>query len=208
MSAPSSVTHSREDLEKAADHIFSHVVGLFSYYVWVIRIAPFIDERGILQTKGGSYCLPMVSATLVDGVLINLRRLDEFFSTQKKNPKYPDDLRAYDFGFESAGRFLPTEDSLWIHKLVAHPTIKISKRGIQTFNPSELAEKALTHCFAFLDFLEKTFYGETSVKGKQMQRVTKMIKDLHQEWRIAIEEKARENAPEMKRIDHETESGP
>jgi hypothetical protein len=94
MDVVSMASHSREELEAAAGRIFHNIVQLFGYYAWIAKVAPALKAQDNKVTE--RLYFNVAQNAVVDGYLINLRRLNEFFSRPPKDGKErDDDLRAY-----------------------------------------------------------------------------------------------------------------
>jgi len=170
-------THSRIILEQSADRIFHNAMQLFSYYAWITKIAPTLKE-GELGSIDFVY-FSITQNAVLDGYLINLRRLNEFFSKRRRNEERADDLRAYHFGFPQIGRFLDEPDMTKIHKRIAHATTQAIITNRDFYEIFLSTELALKHCFKFFEFLKTSFYGPENPKSKQL---TKVVPALHWFW--------------------------
>jgi hypothetical protein len=72
-------------------------------------------------------------------------------STLKK--KYPDDVRAYEFGFTTPGGFLSGPQRAKIDKQIAHPTEVPTDAQEKVHFTYILAHQALVCVFQFIDFI-------------------------------------------------------
>jgi hypothetical protein len=181
------VTYSTPELTAAADRVFHNISQLFGYYAWIGKIAPGLDSK----TKGAPGHLYFILAqnAVVDGFLINLRRLNEFYSKRPDNAKNDrdDDLRAYHFGFPEAGRFLDEKDTEELHKRIAHSTIHTARHGDVSYEALQATELALKHSFQFLEHLLTSFYIDGSKESDKMKDACITLLGLRAEWRQEAE---------------------
>lgn len=174
--------YTREELEKAAEQVFHWVTQLFGYYAWIAKVAPRLPDD--VKHESDSLYFHLAQNAVVDGSLINLRRLNEFFSCRPKeeNKKHADNLRAYDFEFPEIGRFLDPKDMDELHKRVGHATTRAVENGDASYRVFQGTELALKHSFKFLEHLLREFYAEgTGESGKMAKGITHLI-SLWTEW--------------------------
>ncbi len=178
--------YTKQELAAAADQIFHNIAQLFSYFAWFGKIAPSLDSK-TEGTKGHIFFV-LAQNAVIDGFLINLRRLNEFFSNRPENDKKDqvDDLRAYHFEFPEIGRFLDEKDMCELHKRIAHSTSRTVKYGEVTYEVMEATELALKHCFKFIGFLHSDFYKENCIESENLKNACKGILALLYDWQDEV----------------------
>jgi hypothetical protein len=130
------------------DEFFASASQVFAYYSWFVEISPRLIESK--RRKHELIHFHIVENAIAMGFLINLRRLDEFFHAKKK---YPDDVRAYEFGFATPGGFLSGPQRRKIDKQIAHPTEVPTDPKEKIHFTYILAHQALGCVFPFIDFI-------------------------------------------------------
>lgn len=175
-------TYTKEELTAAADRVFHNISQLFGYYAWIGKIAPSLESRG--EGAPGHFHFLLVQNAVVDGFLINLRRLNEFFSKRPEKPKdeRDDDLRAYHFGFPEIGHFLEKGDMDDLHKRIAHSTSRTALHGDVSYQAKHATELALTHSFQFLEHLLRTYYTDGSSESEKMKGACIVLIGLWTSW--------------------------
>ncbi|PTY03003.1 hypothetical protein DB347_22675 [Opitutaceae bacterium EW11] len=184
-------TYTKEELTKAADRVFHNISQLFGYYAWVGKIAPTLASKD--EGAQGHLYFVLAQNAVVDGYLINLRRLNEFFSKRpdKSKDEEDDDLRAYHFGFPEIGRFLDPQDMKELHKRIAHSTNRTALVGDVSYEAKQAAELALKHAFQFLEHILRTFYTDGSPESNSMKDACIVLIGLWSSWcKEAEQEKA------------------
>ncbi len=176
------VKYTNAELAKAADRVFHYISQLFGYYAWVGKIAPSLESK--VEGAPGHLYFVLAQNAVVDGYLINLRRLNEFFSTRPKKEKdeKDDDLRAYHFGFPEIGRFLDEEDMKELHKRIAHSTSRTALIGDVSYEAMKATEMALKHSFQFVEHLLRSFYTDGSSESETMKRACVRLLALWSSW--------------------------
>lgn len=180
-------TYSQEQLTVAADRVFHNIAQLFGYYAWIARIAPSLESRK--DGEPGHLYFVLAQNSIVDGFLINLRRLNEFFTKypENRNPKFADDLRASDFGFQGERPFLDNTDMDELHKRIAHSTSRAVIHGDASFEALKATEFALGHSFEFLKHLCSSLYAKSPEKTEQAMRALQMLRGMLDTWRNEAE---------------------
>jgi len=134
--------------KETIDQFFASASQVFAYYSWFVEISPRLI--GTKPRKHELIHFHITENAISMGFLINLRRLDEFFHVKKK---YPDDVRAYEFGFTTSGGFLSDTQRKRIDKQIAHPTEVPADPKEKVHFTYILAHQALVCVFPFIDFL-------------------------------------------------------
>jgi hypothetical protein len=176
-------TYSPEQLSAAADRVFRNICQLFSYYSWIAQVAPSLESRE--KNAPGHRFFVLAQNALVDGFLINLRRLNEFFTEypEKRNPKFADDLRASDFGFPEKGPFLHSADMDELHKRIAHSTSRAAIQGDASFEALKATELALGHSSQFLKHLCGSLYADDPKKTESVGGALRTLNGWLEAWK-------------------------
>ena len=163
----------REDAAEVWQDILARASQVFSYYhlYWLEVANPSL--------KSELYAVTVRNAAL-ESSLMSIRDLDDFFGG---NGKQKDDVIAADFGYQSVGRFLATDEREGINKKLAHLTYRaVEERrrdgahsNPRTWNFATLAVRAMTVFIAFLDFLETTFFAGASAQQGHVRTARKSI---------------------------------
>lgn len=173
---------SPEQTKSAFDRVFRFTAQLLSYYAWYAKVRPKVDESSSSPVE--TLHLRLVEGAIVDGWMINLRRVNEFFSAPPSdgNRGYDDDLRAYDFGFSDVGRFLHKDDMLALHKHVGHSTTAGIDTGTIAVDALPATFAALRRCIAFIEFLQTKSDGPHAEKPEVVQQSATWLIELYAEW--------------------------
>ena len=148
---------------KDIDEFFASASQVFAYYSWFVEISPRLI--GSKQRKHELIHFHITENAIAMGFLINLRRLDEFFHAKKK---YSDDVRAYEFGFTTAGGFLSGPERKKIDKQIAHPTEVPAEPNDKVHFTYLLAHRALVSVFQFIDYLLAGPHPPTTPYGRSI----------------------------------------
>ena len=154
----------RPPTQKDIDPFFASASQVFCYYSWYVEISPRLLESK--TRKGELLHFRITENAVAMGFLINLRRLDEFFHLKKK---YPDDVRAYEFGFGSTGGFLTASERTRIEKKIAHPTEVPDNSTETVYLTYVLAHKALKSVFQFINYLLAGPHPPSTRYGKSIE---------------------------------------
>lgn len=149
--------------KKDIDEFFASASQVFAYYSWFVEISPRLI--GSKPRKHELIHFRITENAIAMGFLINLRRLDEFFHAKKK---YPDDVRAYEFGFTTSGGFLSGPERRRIDKQIAHPTEVPAGPDDRVHFTYILAHQALVCVFKFIDFLLDGPHPPTTPYGRNI----------------------------------------
>lgn len=183
---------STTELEAIVPEVLRVIGQSYAFFLWFTHVHP-----GLKESKPG-YKL-VVKNCLLEGTLLNLRKLDEFFNTGEKTKL--DDARAYDFpGFVGTGRFLQPNGRTMIHKKTAHLTYNASR---VEWNMATEMKAALSNSIPFLDYLINTFFAcqpekaELSISLRSLvPRVLDRIEQLAEFERILLECEQEFDAPD------------
>ena len=159
-------------LQKAANDFFYLITRMSTYPVW---------HRDVLPQLNKVDCR-LVHDAVVNSQLMYCRRLNEFFHRPPKREKYPDDLRAYKFGFKKLGPFLSEADVEKIDKVVAHTTFKAADEGeipVEIFKYSSLA---IQRSLEFADFLQNSFFADNLERAGQTAQIIRSVRKDWFEW--------------------------
>lgn len=133
----------------------------------------------------------LVENGIVESQLIFYRRLNEFFYPRPKKEKFPDDLRAYKFGFEELSPFLRKDDEEELHKRAAHPTFREADTGKVSYEIYSTSWHGLRHGLRFMNYLRTNLFADIPEKTKEVDVFTKAIHDLWEVWSSEIPSKDR-----------------
>lgn len=151
--------------KKDIDAFFESASQVFAYYSWYVEISPRLI--GSSPRKHERIHFHITENAIAMGFLINLRRLDEFFHAHKKK-QFTDDVRAYEFGFTTAGGFLSGTQRKEIDKQIAHPTVAAANSKAKVYLTYALAHQALLRVFQFIDFILAGPHPTSTAYGKSI----------------------------------------
>jgi hypothetical protein len=165
--------HSRSEI----DTFLTSASQLFCYYSWYIHIS----QRLVETTPRANEMLhfQLTENAVIMGFLINATCLDEFFHEKKK---YPDDVRACEFGFPSTGGFLSPDERRAIDKRIAHPTQTPKNQGRSFYFTYSIAFEALKRVLAFIDLLLADRQLRKSTFGKRIETTRRIYLALWAEY--------------------------
>lgn len=110
----------RAELEATADLLFGVMTSCFAYFLWWTRIRPLLESAN-LPNRG--IVIALQSNTVVEGTLLSIRKINDFFRPSGGSNEKEDDVFSYDFhGFRGAGKFLHPDDFSELHKRVLRRT--------------------------------------------------------------------------------------
>jgi hypothetical protein len=132
----------------------------FSYFTAIKLYGTY----GIISKKRRDYVV-FISAGFA-ATLMSCRKLTEFFS--KSSPKYPNDLRAEIFKFQSSNPSINQKNFHQISKYVAHFTKEGESLRMRGMNIGLLTEIVYRQCFEFFDFLETNFLTRNELCDRQI----------------------------------------
>lgn len=145
--------------------VIEHIELSFSYF----QLQPFYVE---LSSKGiGSRTQrTAIMRASFTATLLSYRKLDEFFTkaSEKRKKRYPDDLRADDFGFHTACPPLTPKDSDELSKFVAHFTKLGEQLRGRGFNIARLGSAIYSLCLQFFSHIEITLLDRRVLADRQM----------------------------------------
>src|SRR5260370_7845255 len=97
-----------------------------AYFLWRHQIRPGLSQH---SEADGAY-LQVIENSIIEGTLLFIRKLNEFFKQRPNRDEKDDDLRAYDFlGFKNLGEFIMQKDYEQLHNPVVHMTLRVSRAG-------------------------------------------------------------------------------
>ena len=178
------LAENNQRLEKAANDFYYLITRMSTFYVWHRFVFPQLD-------KADEYHCRLVHDAVVNSQLMYCRRLNEFFNPPPKRETFPDDLRAYKFGFEKLGPFLSENDMENIDKVVAHTTFKAADEGtipVEIFRCSSLA---IQRSLEFANYLQTSFFANNSERAEQTAKIIKSVRKDWFEWIEATPENER-----------------
>jgi hypothetical protein len=169
------ILEDNERLDKAANDFFYLITRMSTYYVWHRDVFPQLN-------KVDEYHRRLVHDAVVNSHLMNCRRLNEFFYRPPKQAKYPDDLRAYKFGFEKLGPFLSKTDVEKIDKVIAHATFKAADEGKIPFEIFRYSSLAIQRSLEFADYLQISFFADNFERAGQTAQIIRSVRKDWSEW--------------------------
>ena len=179
----------KQRLIKASDDVFYLIMQMFTYYAWFRHISPRLIESPPREKE--MIYFRLVENGVVESQLMFYRRLNEFFYPRPKKEKFPNDLRAYKFGFEELGPFLHDDDMEQLHKRAAHPTFTEADQGKVSYEIYPTSWLGLRHGLHFVVFLQKTLFADLPDKVKGADIFIRAFQDLWHAWSSEIPEDER-----------------
>ncbi len=142
----------QNELDSSVTDILYVMIQCSAYFSWHVHIKPKLNQPDPALVK-------IVQNSVIDGSLLSIRKLNEFFKTRPKVDEKDDDLRAYDFlNFNNVGEFLNSKSKEEINKRIGHLTLKEAREGTGLWEIHKAVKLALSKSFSFLDFLIDEFY--------------------------------------------------
>jgi len=98
--------------------------------------------------------------TVVEGTLLSIRKINDFFRPPEESNEKEDDVFSYDFhGFKGVGKFLDLDDFSELHKRVGHITLREIRHGKVSWEMHHAVVAAATKYIEFTKFLQSEFFA-------------------------------------------------
>lgn len=154
-----STQHSKdEQLGPLLEYFAERLNQTYAYFFCSLEFADDEDFHGNPGTSDRSWVLQTIQNGCLHASLIAIRDLDDFLDPRAKLK--PDDLRASDFGYPNAQRFLTESERFSINKLIAHTTTTGARSQEFRWGIWELTAKCTSQCVSFLGWVE-THYSRS-----------------------------------------------
>lgn len=171
------------ELEASTDLLFDVMTRCFAYFLWWTRIRPVLERSGLPERD-----ITLQRNTVVEGTLLSIRKVNDFFRSPEKSNEKEDDVFSYDFsGFQGTGKFLHPDDFSELHRRVGHITLSEIRHGKATWEMHRAVVAAATKYLEFTEFLESRFFAVNEARKQQIAASSQVVRRLLSEMDAAKE---------------------
>ena len=129
----------------------------FAYFLWWTQIRPILEG---VELSNRDIVIVLQKNTVVEGTLLSIRKINDFFRPRGEANEKEDDVFSYDFhGFKGAGKFLQPDDFSELHKRVGHITLREIRHGKVSWEMHRAVVAAATKYIEFTKFLQSEFFA-------------------------------------------------
>jgi hypothetical protein len=155
----------RAELEASTDLLFGAMTSCFAYFLWWTRIRPILES---VELPNRDIVIALQKNTVVEGTLLSIRKINDFFRPLGESNEKEDDVFSYDFhGFKGAGKFLLPDDFSELHKRVGHLTLREIRHGKVSWEMHRAVVAAATKYIEFTKFLQSEFFATDEGRKRQ-----------------------------------------
>jgi len=178
------VAPSHDVLEKSIDGFIYCLGQLFSYFHWGNHIESNLRKH--CKEEIDAKKAQIVENITIEGTLLFMRKVEDFFRPRPQKDEESDDLRAYDFpGYSGAGWIFSKNKRVEINKHVAHVTTRGVTHGKVDWKIFEGVEIICQKAFPFLDYLTEDFLKDNTEKSEALKRKKALLseyRNLNIQW--------------------------
>jgi hypothetical protein len=152
----------RAELEASTDLVFGAMTNCFAYFLWWTRIRPILES---VELPNRDIVITLQKNTVVEGTLLSIRKINDFFRLPEESNEKEDDVFSYDFhGFKGAGKFILPDE---LHKRVGHITLREIRHGKVSWEMHRDVVAAATKYIEFTKFLQSEFFATDEGRKQQ-----------------------------------------
>jgi hypothetical protein len=166
----------RAELEASTGLLFDVMTSCFAYFLWWSRIRPILETA---ELPNRDIVITLQNNTVVEGTLLSIRKINDFFRPPEESNEKEDDVFSYDFhGFKGAGKFLHPDDFPEFHKRVGHITLREIRHGKVSWEMHRAVVAAATKYIEFTKFLQSEFFATDVSRKRQAEDRERIIRSF------------------------------
>jgi hypothetical protein len=172
-------------LEASTDLLFGVMSSCFAYFLWWTQVRPLLENADLLDRE---IVIQMQSNAVVEGTLLSIRKVNDFFRPSAGSKEMEDDVFSYDFrGFKATGKFLHPDNFSELHKRVGHITLREIRHGKVSWEMHRAVVAAATKYIEFAQFLQNEFFAQNETRKHHAADCERVVRRFLSEMEMAKE---------------------
>jgi hypothetical protein len=143
-----------ERLGPLLEYFNERLFRVFAHFFCILEFHDDEDSEGDPAENTAVWATQTIQNGCAHASLMAIRDLDDFLTERRR---YPDDLKASDFGYLGSHSFLSTAERRLIDKLIVHTTTVGAEAQAFEWSIWELASKCVTQSIDFLAWIENRY---------------------------------------------------